>query len=518
MQRERYKGNVGTVEPLITATVQRPGEIAAEQRLLACILAKNATFWDGAQRLRDEHFLDPYSSQIFRHMSRLIQAGKRANTITLAQFFMAPGSLEEVGGWAKYCSELISVHFNSLLDVPGCVETIIEMWKRRQAVDIHSEGFHNALGADPEVSANEQIMHSLEALNELAATDADGVKGASAGVSLQEALDDSEAIVRGEVSAGLSFGMPQLEELIGLLQSSCLYLLGGRPGMGKSALAKQIVIGAGRTLRQELADAPLSSPPPGVVLFFTLEMRRKQVSAWMGSEMAGVSNDALRGRPKTDAEAVALIAATAELKTLPIELIDGDGSPMTIQEVVARTRAIDAKREQGPVRLVVVDHVQKLFKAEKDVRNETMTTGKITSALKDLARSLGRPVIGLAHLTKEAGRREDGPPQLEDLRHAGDEDADVVFFLHRPEVGMSASPPEAQPGDSDKMIAQKRDQWRKRKDKWKNRAQLVVRKRREGDGPTEIIMGWRGPTTSFYEVGTPVASNIGPEDADGLPF
>ena len=85
--------------------------------------------------------------------------------------------------------------------------------------------------------------------------------------------------------------------------------------------------------------------------------------------------------------------------------------------------------------LILVDYLQ-LMSSGARVENRVQEVSYISRNLKVLAREIGVPVLAAAQLSRAIEQRADKEPQLSDLRESGslEQDADVVMFIHRPEM------------------------------------------------------------------------------------
>jgi replicative DNA helicase len=105
---------------------------------------------------------------------------------------------------------------------------------------------------------------------------------------------------------------------------------------------------------------------------------------------------------------------------------------LSVMEMKAKARRL--KMEQN-LDLMFVDYMQ-LMRPGGRFENRTQEISYISRSLKELAKELQIPVVGISQLSRapEKGRREP-LPQLSDLRESGaiEQDADVVVFIYRPE-------------------------------------------------------------------------------------
>jgi replicative DNA helicase len=93
-------------------------------------------------------------------------------------------------------------------------------------------------------------------------------------------------------------------------------------------------------------------------------------------------------------------------------------------------------KADNDLKLVIVDYLQ-LMRSPEYADNRVQEISDISRSLKQLARELELPVIALSQLSRASEQRGgDRMPLLSDLRDSGaiEQDADIVLFIHRPEM------------------------------------------------------------------------------------
>jgi replicative DNA helicase len=218
---------------------------------------------------------------------------------------------------------------------------------------------------------------------------------------------------------GVPSGFTVLDDKTGGFQKSDLVIVAGRPSQGKTALALSIA-----------RNAALDKDKPTGVAVFSLEMSEQQLIIRMLSSEAQVNAHALRtGRlPEDDWKKLSRkVGALAEAKIF----ID-DTPALSILELRAKARRLKAEHDIG---LVIVDYLQ-LVTGPKNAESREREISMISRSLKALAKELNIPVMALSQLNRAVESRGDKRPQLSDLRESGaiEQDADVVIFVHRPEM------------------------------------------------------------------------------------
>ncbi|MEG1999996.1 MAG: DnaB-like helicase C-terminal domain-containing protein, partial [Evtepia sp.] len=195
-----------------------------------------------------------------------------------------------------------------------------------------------------------------------------------------------------------------------------LILLAARPGMGKTSLALNILLHAGKFSGKS-------------VVFFSLEMSSAQLGMRLISGEAFVDNKKLITGDLKDADwdKVALAAISLNRTNIFID----DNPSLSVADMNAKCRRVDN------LGLVVIDYLQLMQsaggKAKYGNENRQQVVSDISRALKIMSKELNVPVLCLSQLSRANESRADKRPMLSDLRESGaiEQDADVVMFLYR---------------------------------------------------------------------------------------
>lgn len=478
---------------LLRSHVQPPANLQAEQALLGAILANNKAFSLVSGFLHPDHFFDPLHGLVYAECARRILRGHVVDAVALKDAFPT------VENSNAYLAGLLAAMVG-IVNAGEYGRAVHDCWLRRQLSEIGSTMIGAALSGS-DMAAEDQLSQATEALMELSSKAAKDAPMVPIGDAARQAVANADAARRGDGGGVLHSGLPPLDKVIGGLQPGQLYVLGGRPSMGKSSLAIQVMVGCARTLREEMLNSSGFASVGGQVLFFSLEMPSEQVGAWSACHIAGITNEGFEGladRPFTLDEAERLLVAQRELDALPINVIDAVG--LSGPAIALRARSENQKRR---VRLVVVDHVQKLvasLTSEARRFDPTAETARTTSALKDLSRQLNCPVIALAQLKAEVDSRDNPRPRLADLMYAGGADADVAVFLYRAERYLDKRPPVKMPKEPEESWAKRKDYWEREWAEARDRVEIIGGKRRSGP-LVDAVCGFDGARTLFYEIG-----------------
>jgi replicative DNA helicase len=206
----------------------------------------------------------------------------------------------------------------------------------------------------------------------------------------------------------------KLNDIIGGLRPGALYIVGARPGVGKTIVGLQLAWHLSKS---------------GPVSFHSLEMGKTELynriiameaSVYLGNIEKGTLRDHEWQK----------IAST--IKAEKHELAIHDKSGQTIQQIRALANSV---KNDGHLQAVVVDYLGLIQDSQPGRKRYEMITD-ISIGLKNLARDLSVPVIALAQLNRGPEQRKNSEPDMADLRDSGgiEQDADVVILLHREQV------------------------------------------------------------------------------------
>ena len=232
---------------------------------------------------------------------------------------------------------------------------------------------------------------------------------------ISEIVPDALEMIRKEEEAqgvpGIPTGFDKLDDLTGGWKDATLNIIAARTSQGKTAL----------TLRTCLEAAKAGHP----VLYVSLEMGRKQLTRRLIAQEAKV-----RGQPDSKyrpEEREKIERATERFQSLPFYIEDSGG--MDAYDVMSEARRM---KSSAGVELVAVDYHQNMKPLSgHDQRYEWI--GESARLLKKLAKDEEIAVLLVSQVGRSAERRSNKRPQLSDLRQAGEDDADRVITIYRPE-------------------------------------------------------------------------------------
>lgn len=213
----------------------------------------------------------------------------------------------------------------------------------------------------------------------------------------------------------------ELNQLMQGWRPGGLYVVGARPGVGKSIFGLQAAVA--------LANL-------GPVAVNSLEMARHEVHVRIISSLTGIPQSHLMGKRKgfsgpSAKDDEALARDLPAIRELPISI--DDRSSISVMDIRAHARSLSRR---GRLAGVVVDYLQLMSGVRGDRRPRHEIVADQSRQLKILAKELECPVIALSQLNRASESRDSKAPSLADLRESGaiEQDADAVILLHIPDL------------------------------------------------------------------------------------
>ncbi len=386
-----------------------PHDAEAEQAVLGAILIDKDAIISVSQLIDADHFYDDRHKEIYDAMNTLYEERKPIDLLTLTDYLKKKKKYDKVGGSA-YLSSLTNV-------VPTAANSeyyagiIREKYVRRSLIQISSVITEDAFTEDKE--ANEILSVSEQQIFKISQ---EHVKQGFIHIkeTLAESFDRLEELQRtGAGLRGVETGFTDLDNLLSGLQASNLIILAARPGQGKTAFVINIAQHVAITNKQ----------PVGV---FSLEMSKEELVDRMLVSQSDIDAWKLKTGRLGEEDFDKLSVAMGQLAEAPIFIDDTPG--LSIPEMRTKARRLQSEHN---LKLLVVDYLQ-LANPGKKFENRVNEVSYISQSLKNMARELKIPVIGVSQLSRAVEQRGGGKPQLADLRESGaiEQDADVVMFLY----------------------------------------------------------------------------------------
>src|SRR3954447_20736995 len=466
-----------------------PQNVEAEAALLGALMIDNRLVEDIQLKLKPHHFFEPLHGRIYESILRLTDSNRIANPVTLKPLFEADEGMKEVGG-PSYLAQLTGSGA-AVIGARDFATQIYDLALLRALVGVGRELVEGGLHKSEDVAPLAQIERAETELYRVAEEGGADGKAKSFGEASKEALQLAEkALNSGGHLSGITTGLDSLNGKIGGLHKSDLVIVAGRPGMGKSSLATNIAFSAAKRLLQDQEDGTEPAKSAGTaVALFSLEMSADQLATRVLAEQSGISSENLRMGRISQAEFRSLARAAAELQSLPLYIDDTPG--LTIAALRARARRL--KRQKG-IGVVIVDYLQLLQGSGKGSAgdNRVQEISEISRGLKQLAKELDLPVIGVSQLSRAVEQREDKRPQLSDLRESGsiEQDADIVLFVYREDYYFASKQPADDHPDFPK--------WKDDMARAYGLAEVIVAKQRHG-ATGKIRLKFDSCTTKFSD-------------------
>jgi len=317
------------------------------------------------------------------------------------------GSLSKSGG-REYLDFLISQEYNKE-NLKEYALLLIASYKGRVFVSSASKVKADNLTLDNVDDSIHEFRKTLDTL-----TEASGGGGTvHIGDGIKKSFDSIVARTSNPGIRGASWGLKDIDITTGGKCSGDLWIIGGRPGSGKSATLCNSIIADGR------AGIP--------VLFFEKEMNYQSLVERLVAIDSGVPIQNIRLGILDKKQIEEIGQSMRRIREFPIYLDTTFNSDVHYME-----STIYKYKASKKIEVVYLDYLQ-LLSERGD--NQTAELGQISRMCKLIANDQEVCVVAASQLNRGVESRDNKRPMMSDLRQSGnlEEDADYVIGLYRDE-------------------------------------------------------------------------------------
>lgn len=380
-----------------------------EKAILGAIILEKDAFDEVATILTAQSFYEPFHQLVFATIAGMRRDDKPVDMITVIEAIKKTDNTIESPG---YKISQLTEHVASAANIKQHALILKDLQIKRDLI-YTAQLIEKKAGEGADVDELLTLFTDrAESITDNSLTDGP--------VNLRDALYDTTEELKQPDEIGLSTGFARLDTFFGGLKPGRVYVIGGRPGQGKTSVALFMAMANVMNGKQ--------------VMFFSAEQDVQDLSKKILSTYSGLGHDRLDGGKLAPYDWTKIDNAIAEINGFPGNIYLKD-SPKNIQHIAAMIR--NQKRKTG-LDLVVIDYLQ-LIPAMNQKKNSVreQEVAEISRSVKQISLSEGIAILELSQLNRDAK----GEPKLHQLRESGaiEQDADVVMFVYRPALDGDAN-------------------------------------------------------------------------------
>lgn len=393
-----------------------PQDVEAEIMILGAILINSDAIYDVLDELRPEYFYKEAHQYIYTSFLQLIEQSSPIDLLTVTNNLRDNKSLELVGG-VVYVAELTN-RIASSANIEAHARIIKEKFIKRELIKRSSEIIKASYDNDDLCDCMDLADEMLDSITNTITSNKDvqhiAVNSDTVIIDIEKRKDDFE---HDRITA-IPTGIKELDyELYGGWQNSDYVIIGGRPGMGKTAFMMKFALAAAEFGKH--------------VVIFELEMTKKKLIERLLAAVTMVQPRNIKTGDLQQYEVDELKRGMEYLNKLPI-YIDNQKS-ISANQIKAKIKRLKSK---GLCDIVFIDYLQlvDIDNGANKNYNREQNVAAASRTIKLCTTDFDIPIIVGCQLNRAAESTANKKPSLKDLRESGaiEQDADIVLFPHRP--------------------------------------------------------------------------------------
>jgi replicative DNA helicase len=394
--------------------IEMPNDENLEESILSTCFVCGPEISEVIDLVNPEYFYNTSYREIFKAMVDITFHADSVDLVSVVTKLKDREKLDKVGG-AAFISRIVDAPV--AVDIPYACKKLEEKFLLRKTLEFSYATIKKCQHGQDEF--DDIVNYYLDCAHKIA----EGTKAGDPVISMESAAMEASDIYdkrykETRIVTGVPSGIHDLDYMTFGFHPGDLTLIAARPGMGKTALALNILRHAAK------------KGHGGLIM--SLEMPAQQLFDRLVAMETRINGMKIRIGDFDEDEFSRVTDAVNSLYKLPI-FVDERGG-LTFNEIRKTIRR--QKKAHPEISFVLVDHIQLVHGSNPHNRN--LEIGEISMGLKTLAKELKIPIIALAQLNRELERRNNPfrRPKLSDLRDSGnlEQDADNVLFIYRPSV------------------------------------------------------------------------------------
>lgn len=388
-----------------------PKNIDAEQSVIGSMFLTKKALEKGLENLSEESFYLDSHKKIFASIEELYNNNKSVDLTTVVEVLNSHGWLKQVGD-IEYLTEVIE-SVPTAANIDEYIKIVEDKYILRKLIDeatsIITESYNTSNDINEVIETAEKRIFDVS--KNIRSTEFKTISEVL--VKTQSDLEKL-ASTKGDIT-GIPTGYYELDKITSGFHPHELIIIAARPGMGKTAIALNMVNNIAINAKKSVA-------------LFNMEMGAEQLAMRMLASVGQIDSSKLKTGNLEHSDWKRVNEAVSRLSGSRIFIDDTAG--ITVNEIRAKCRRLAAS--PAGLDIVVIDYLTLIQGNSKSGANRQQEVSDISRALKTMAMELDVPVIALSQLSRGIEQRTDKKPMLSDLRESGaiEQDADIVAFLH----------------------------------------------------------------------------------------